>query len=60
MEVLLAKGANVNAKNVEGLTALMVASHSVKPEIVQALIEKEARVNEKNQLGATALFFTYL
>src|SRR5208337_5502443 len=52
---LLDKGAEVNAKNDNGSTALMAASLQGHPEIVQALLAKGAEVNAKNNNGSTAL-----
>jgi ankyrin repeat protein len=57
---LLAKGADVNAKNHDGDTALIVAlkraGHAVvQREVVQALIDLGADVNAKSHDGDTAL-----
>ena len=60
MLLLLAKGANVNAKDNEGKTVLMWA---VDPQLsgsiekVQALLEKGADVNAKDNNGRTALMW---
>src|SRR5208283_3661627 len=67
VQVLLAKGADVNAKMGNGRTALMVASSNAfdwiyhlehldqRLDVVQALLAKGADVNAKDNDGATAL-----
>ena len=45
VQALLAKGADVNAKDSRGLTALMMASQFGHVDVVQALIAKGADVN---------------
>jgi ankyrin repeat protein len=53
---LLAKGANVNAKDESGQTALLwVAPARDNPEMVKLLIAKGADVNAKDNEGTTAL-----
>jgi ankyrin repeat protein len=52
---LLAKGADVNAKDRDGSTALMIASSLDKPEVVQLLLDEGADVNARNKNGLTAL-----
>jgi uncharacterized protein len=53
---LLAKGANVNAKDDKGRTALLwVAPARDNPEMVKVLIAKGADVNAKDNDGETAL-----
>ncbi len=49
------KGANVNVKCDEGVTALMWASYGGHIDIVKLLIESGADVNAKNKAGYTAL-----
>ena len=62
VELLLAKGADVNAKRVDGITALMGASLEGHKEVVRLLLVKGADVNVKaknfgrNGNGATANF----
>jgi ankyrin repeat protein len=52
----LATGADVNAKNAEGWTALMIATLKGYREIVQILLEEErAQVNARSHHGWTAL-----
>jgi ankyrin repeat protein len=54
----LASGADVNAKNGEGWTALMIATLKGYKEIVRALLEQDrAQVNASNHHGLTALRF---
>src|SRR5262249_44257744 len=52
---LLDDGADVNARDADGNTPLMLASFYASPECVQLLIEKGADVNAANKAGATAL-----
>jgi ankyrin repeat protein len=53
---LLNKGANVNAKDKDGVTAMMWASEKGQTEIVNILLSKGAEVNAReNNSGMTAL-----
>jgi uncharacterized protein len=54
VQALLARGADVNAKDKGGGTVLMAASATGHLDIVQALLDKGADVNAKGNLG-TAL-----
>jgi ankyrin repeat protein len=54
---LLENGADVNAKNNDGYTALMTASREGHKEIVELLIKNGADVNVKNNDGGTALMY---
>ena len=56
-ELLIAKGVNVNAKGVDGETALHFAAYSGldSKEIAELLIAKGADVNMKNVVGETPL-----
>jgi ankyrin repeat protein len=56
VKTLVADGADVNAKNSDGATALMVASETRNLEVVQSLLAKGADVNAKANDGQTALF----
>ena len=53
--LLLAAGADVNARDAEGNTPLILASLYASPECVKLLIQKGADVNAANKAGATAL-----
>ncbi|KAF2820161.1 ankyrin, partial [Ophiobolus disseminans] len=57
VEVLLAAGANVNAINDRGRTALMCVSESRKAssEIIPVLVSNGADVNHVDKSGETAL-----
>ncbi|MFP4026211.1 MAG: ankyrin repeat domain-containing protein [Candidatus Brocadiia bacterium] len=55
VEFLLAKGADINARDKLGYTPLMFAIHGRKSEVAVWLIEKGARVNVKEKNGYTAL-----
>ena len=54
-QLLLAKGADVNAKDEDGYTALINASAYGHKEVVQLLLAKKADVNSKANNGTTAL-----
>ena len=55
VHALLAKGANVDAQDVFGLTALMRGALNGHTEVVRYLIAKGANVNATNFVGTTAL-----
>ena len=55
VELFLAAGMNVNAKNSEGLTALMAACVDGHRDIVAILFGKGSDVNATSALGETAL-----
>jgi hypothetical protein len=57
VQLFLEKGADVNAKDNDGWTALMIAAEKGHSEIVQLLLEKGADVNAKDNDGVTALMF---
>ena len=49
VQLLIEKGAEVNARDTDGWTPLMLAAmNSSTPEIVQLLLEKGAEVNARN------------
>ena len=52
MKLLLSKGADVNAKDQSGYTALSWASSGGHSEIVRLLFQKGADVNAKDSLAA--------
>ena len=54
-ELLIAKGADVNAKTADGLTALFAAILGYDKEMVELLIAKGADVNVRGFLGMTPL-----
>lgn len=53
IELLLEKGANINARNNDGKTPLMLAIYNFK--VVALLLEKKALVNRQDMKGMTAL-----
>ncbi len=52
---LLAGGADVNARDAYGATALMNAAHNGNTEMVETLLAAGAEVDAKDELGWTAL-----
>jgi ankyrin repeat protein len=60
VNALLNKGADVNAKDKDGKTALMAASEKGHTEIVKTLIDNGANVNAKSKIGSTALMLASL
>jgi hypothetical protein len=57
VKLLIKCGANINAKNNYGSTALMYASETGHIEVVKLLIEAGANVNVKNKSESTALIY---
>ena len=57
---LLEAGANVDAQNKYGMTALMYASEGNHAEIVDALLEADADIDAKNGEGSTALMIAVI
>ena len=49
VKLLLAEGAEVNARHKYGITALMLASNNGCLEVVQALLAEGAEVNTENR-----------
>ncbi len=57
-KLLIAKGADVNAKAITGETALMAASMRGYLDIVKLLIKNGAKVNAKSNYGQTSLMLS--
>ncbi|KAI5777396.1 ankyrin repeat-containing domain protein [Geopyxis carbonaria] len=55
MRILIDRGANVNATNDHGETALMLAAEKGSPRMVTLLLDRGADVNAKDSEGQTAL-----
>jgi ankyrin repeat protein len=55
MEALLAKGAEVNAKNAHGWTPLHVAAAGGDPAVVALLLKHGANVHAQSYIGTTPL-----
>ncbi|MDD5007115.1 MAG: ankyrin repeat domain-containing protein [Syntrophorhabdaceae bacterium] len=55
VRTLIEKGANVNAKDSDGYTALLWAAYYGNTDVVRALIEKGADVNAQNKRKQTPL-----
>ena len=55
MRLLIDKGAQIDAKNGAGATALMAAASNGSPAAVQFLLEKGADARVRTKLGETAL-----
>jgi len=52
---LLDNGANVNERNIMGVSPLHLAISNNNPDMVKILLDNGANVNERNQIGATPL-----
>lgn len=57
MGYLIAKGANVNARDAQGRTPLQVASSLGFAEGIELLVSRQARVDDPNDAGETPLIF---
>jgi hypothetical protein len=57
VRTLLSKGIDVNAKNRQGMTALMAATIKGDFDIVKALLDRGADPNSRDNLGRTPLMF---
>jgi len=55
MEALLAKGAEVNARNAHGWTPLHVAAAGGDPAVVALLLKHGAHVHAQSHIGTTPL-----
>ena len=55
MRVLLAQGADVNARNAHGWTALHVAAAGGDPAVVELLLQHGADVHAQSHIGTTPL-----
>lgn len=55
VEQQIKKGADTNAKDGLGTTALMIAAAEDQPEILNRLLDSGAKVNERDHMGSTAL-----
>ncbi len=58
LKVVLDAGADVDAKNAEGKTALMYAALNSNVDAVKLLIEKDANLDLQNEYQNTALMFS--
>ena len=54
-QVVLKRGADVNAHNQGGVTALMIAAAADQPELVALLVQAGANVDARSETGETAL-----
>lgn len=55
----LADGANIdNHVDCDGMTPLMRAAETTKPDIVNYLLDNKANINERDDLGDTALYWS--
>ena len=57
VDLLLAKGANINASRVDGITVLMLTSRTGADKAVRELLRRKADMNAKDNSGATALMY---
>jgi len=55
IDLLVSRGADLDAATSEGVTALMYASHNGFPDVVNYLLQKGAEVNAVPENGITAL-----
>lgn len=57
VEILIAKGANVNNKNESGKTALMLAAFSGKLNVIKELVNNGASYDLKDNSGCTVMHY---
>ncbi len=57
VKTILDQGVDINAKNKEGETALMIASIEGRLKILELLVARGADLNVKDESGATALLY---
>ena len=57
VKAMLETGANPNAQDIDGLTALMYATRKDKAEVVNLLLSKGADPNLRDSSGWTALMY---
>lgn len=55
-KILIEKGANVNAKQIQGVTPLHSAAHNGQAKLVKLLLKNGAEINSKMDDGKTPLF----
>ncbi len=54
---LLANGADINARDERGASALILASGKGSLEVVRLLLDKKADINARNRFGDAALMY---
>ncbi len=59
-DFLIRRGVDINATDIYGNTALMIAAEKNCVDLCQTLIEKEADINAKGRNGGTALIIASL
>lgn len=57
IEAMIADGFDIDAKNKQGITGLMVAAAENRPNVVKLLLKHNADPNIKSKLGVSALMF---
>jgi RNA polymerase sigma factor (sigma-70 family) len=56
-KMLLARGANVNARTQNGVTPVMLAAEAQDPDALRLMLEKDADVNARDDEGKTPLMY---